>query len=274
MRCNRVFQQSCLHIAVVFGCLLAHSGFARAQDVLWGNMKANSILFLGNSITMHQPEADLNPAWTGNWGMAASSQANDYVHLLAGAINGRTGGNLSIVPTAPDGTNLASANVVNIADIFERGYATYSNSQLQPQINAKPDMVVLQFGENMNMGTFNATTFKSSLETLVTGLEASSNPTIVITSFILESNPTVDAIKQQVCAEDPAHRVFVDLSSVYQNSANIGNYGHPNDQGMALIANTIYNAMDAHSIVPEPSFCILLSTGLLALLAWGWRKRK
>ena len=215
-------------------------------------MKADTILFLGNSITLHAPEADLNPVWTGNWGMAASVQAKDYVHLLASAINAHTGGNLSIVPTAPDGTNLASANVVNIADIFERGYATYGNSQLQPQIAAKPDIVVLQFGENMNMGTFNATTFKSSLETLVTGLKNGSNPNIFVTSFILGSNPTVDAIKQQVCAEDPAHRVFVDLSSVYQNSANLGNYGHPNDQGMAIIANTIYNAMDAHSVVPEP----------------------
>ena len=84
-------------------------------------MQANSILFLGNSITLHPPEADLTPVWTGNWGMAASSQANDYVHLLAGAIDTQTGGNLSIVPTNPDGTGLSSANVVNICSIFRAG---------------------------------------------------------------------------------------------------------------------------------------------------------
>ena len=61
-----------------------------------------------------------------------------------------------------------------------------------------------------------------------------------MTSFILGSNPTVDAIKQQVCAEDPSHRVYVDLSSIRQDPSNFDSvYGHPNDQGMALIANTM-----------------------------------
>ena len=107
----------------------------------------------------------------------------------------------------------------------------------------------------MNMGTFNAATFKSGLETLVSGLENSSDPNVFMTSFILGSNPTVDAIKQQVCAEDPSHRVFVDMSAVGQNSSNFGNYGHPDDQGMAVIANTLFSAMDAHASVPEPGSC-------------------
>ena len=197
MRFNGFSPLFCLRVAVVVACVLAQAQTGRAADVLWGNMKANTILFLGNSITLHGPESDIG--WAGNWGMAASVQSKDYVHTLAGAIDARTGGNLAIVPTDPDGTNLASANVVNIADIFERGYATYGNSQLQPQIDAKPDIVVLQFGENINMGSFDAVTFKSSLETLVTGLKSSNDPNIFMTGFILESNPTVDAIKQQVC---------------------------------------------------------------------------
>ena len=43
------------------------------------------ILFLGNSITKHGPKADID--WSGNWGMAASAEAKDYVHVFAKALS-------------------------------------------------------------------------------------------------------------------------------------------------------------------------------------------
>ena len=67
------------------------------------------ILFLGNSITLHGPKPDIG--WTGNWGMAASSEDKDYVHLVTSALAQHTGSTPQIM-------------VRNIAD-FERGYATY-----------------------------------------------------------------------------------------------------------------------------------------------------
>ena len=115
--------------------------------------------------------------------------------------------------------------------------------------------------------------FKTALEDLCTGLENSSNPNIFITSFILGSNPTINAIKQQVCAEDPSHRVFVDLSSVSQDPSNIGDYGHPNDQGMAIIADTLFSAMVTHS-VPEPTSLTLSSVAMIGILGYAWRRRK
>ena len=38
------------------------------------------ILFLGNSITRHQPKPEIG--WVHDWGMAASSENNDYVHIM------------------------------------------------------------------------------------------------------------------------------------------------------------------------------------------------
>jgi hypothetical protein len=92
----------------------------------------------------------------------------------------------------------------------------------------------------------------------LTGLKNSSNPNIFITSYILGSNSTVDDIKQQVVAEDPAHRFFVPIGNV-----DMGLFSHPSDAGMVTIADTIFSSMLAHS-VPEPSsFALLAGAGLL-----------
>jgi lysophospholipase L1-like esterase len=171
---------------------------------------------------------------------------------------------------------VGTANVVNVAGIFERGYATYSASQIQYQIDAKPDIVVVQIGENVPTdATFNAATFKSRLRTLLTDLKQSSNPEIFVTSCIIFPYGTVDAIKQELCAEDPTHRTYVDLSGIRQDPANAlsGYAGHPSDPGMALIADGLFDAMAAHA-APEPSSIILAFTGAIAMLVCAWRGQK
>jgi lysophospholipase L1-like esterase len=206
-------------------------------------MRADKILFLGNSITACGPKY---------WGLAASTAEKDYAHLLAADISAKTGSRLTMIPTTapvtrPDGSvDVGKSNVINIADILERGYRTYEPAKIARQIAWKADIVVLQFGENIPMASFDAAKFKSGLQKLVANLKESSNPQIFAAGYILGANPTVENIKRQICAEDPAHRVFVDLSAVGRDRANIGDYGHPNDKGMALIADLMFKAIVAH----------------------------
>ena len=78
-----------------------------------------------------------------------------------------------------------------------------------------------------------------------------------MTGLIIWPNPVVDAIKREVCALDPTHRVFVDLSNYRQDPTNIassegvfsqpGVAAHPGDKGMKFIAERLFAVMDAHA---------------------------
>lgn len=48
------------------------------------NGKGKRVIFVGNSITLHGVKADIG--WNNEWGMAASTEKNDYVHRLMSAI--------------------------------------------------------------------------------------------------------------------------------------------------------------------------------------------
>ena len=196
--------------------------------------------------------------------MAASVPEKDYVHLLVAGIDAITGGQLRIShtdsPPAADGAPATEfANVLYIADIFERNYATYTSARLQHQLDAKPDIVVLQFGENMPRDTFDPDAFRNGLRTLMAGLKDSGNPQVFVASQILGSGGAIDEIKQELCAEDPAHRVYVDLSAFGADATNFASaepyysgiiVGHPGDKGMALIADTLLKAMVARAAPP------------------------
>ena len=71
--------------------------------------KPQRILFVGNSITLHNPSPKIG--WTGKWGMAASAESKDYVHLVVQALEKKSG-------------HKPEFRVVNVAE-FERGSATY-----------------------------------------------------------------------------------------------------------------------------------------------------
>jgi hypothetical protein len=271
-KCQRVAGTYRVQFTLVLVFLSARAGLADTVDYHLGNMAANRVLFLGNSICLSGKD------W---WGLTASAQEKDYVHLVARSIEARTGGTLRLHPQGPedirpDGTysSGADANIVNIADVFERAYATYPGSgRLSWQLAWKPDIVVLQFGENVPSTGFDPIALKAGLKTLVAELKNSGNPNIFLTSAILGATPAIDAIKQEIVAEDPRHRVFVDLSGVRLDPLNIETvYHHPSDQGMQVIADSIFDAMVVHS-VPEPGCVAMASSAMLCMALWIWRRR-
>ncbi|MEI6540199.1 MAG: hypothetical protein WCO86_11845, partial [Planctomycetota bacterium] len=79
----RDFFFKCFRQAIYTLCLMLPRPMCQTEvsgQQMFGSLKADRILVLGNSLTLHGPKAEIG--WAGNWGMAASAQDKDYVHLL------------------------------------------------------------------------------------------------------------------------------------------------------------------------------------------------
>jgi hypothetical protein len=195
------------------------------------------ILFLGNSITLHGPKPEIG--WTGSWGMAASSEEKDYVHIVASGLARHTGSTPRIL-------------VKNIAD-FERHYATYDvDLELRDSFAFDPDLVVLAIGENVP--TLDSEESKAQLKAGVMSILrcalARRHPLVVVRSCFW-ADATKDTLLREACRE--AGGIFVDAGPLGRDPANAarsersfthdGVAGHPGDQGMKALADAILKAV-------------------------------
>jgi len=195
------------------------------------------VLFLGNSITKHGPKADID--WAGNWGMAASAEPKDFVHLVTNALAKKQGATPEVL-------------VQNIAD-FERSYADYDIAgKLKDAVAFKADLVIVAIGENVPALKSSEETVRlqESITRLLKMLKADNNPTVLVRSCFWV-NAVKDEALQKAC--NAVHGLYVnisDLGKVEANFArserpfkNVGVANHPGDQGMAAIAEAMLNAL-------------------------------
>ena len=209
--------------------------FFVSQSVAQTNFK--KVLFLGNSITKHGPKADID--WSGNWGMAASAEAKDYVHVFTKSLSEKQGGSPEIL-------------VKNIAD-FERAHQGYDfSAKLKEAIDFQADLIVLAIGENVpGLKTAEEKTkLQEAVTELLTTLKGNRNPTVVVRSCFWANAPKDDALRG---ACDTVNGIYADSSGL---SADKSLYGraerefkhagvahHPGDKGMAAIADALMKAL-------------------------------
>ena len=195
------------------------------------------VLFLGNSITKHGPKADID--WTGNWGMAASAERKDYVHLVTGALSEKQGATPEVL-------------VQNIAD-FERSYADYDIAgKLKDALAFKADLVIVAIGENTPAlkSPEDMARFQASITRLLSAFKSDNQPTILVRSCFWVNAAKDDAL-QKAC--DAVHGLYVNISELSKAEVNFarserlfkhaGVANHPGDRGMAAIAGAILRAL-------------------------------
>ena len=214
-----------LLITFLFVCATVH---ASAQT---------KVLFVGNSITKHGPKKDID--WSGNWGMAASAEANDYVHLVTKALTEKAG-------VAPE------VMVKNIAD-FERAYSGYDiAAKLKEAIEFKADLIILAIGENVpGLKTAeDKMKLQASVAALLRALKGDRKPAILVRSCFWANAAKDEALHQACAAVDG---IYVNIGSLSKDEANYarserpykhaGVANHPGDKGMAAIAAALVKAL-------------------------------
>ncbi len=195
------------------------------------------ILFVGNSITKHGPKADID--WHGNWGMAATSEEKDYVHVVTKALAVKHGATPTIM-------------VKNVAD-FERAHVGYDIAGKFTDAAAfRADLIVLCIGENVAaLKTPEAQAkYQAQVTALLKTLRSNPKAQIVVRSSFW-ANTAKDTAMRQAC--ETVGGTFVDISALSKDEKNYarserpykhaGVANHPGDRGMAAIAEEIVKAV-------------------------------
>jgi len=199
------------------------------------------VLFLGNSITKHSPKAELD--WSGNWGMAASAEAKDYVHVFTRALGEKQGSMPEIL-------------VKNIAD-FERAHQGYDiAAKLKEAIDFQADLIVLAIGENVPAlkTAEEKTQFQADVTALLKSLQGTRKPLILVRSCFW-ANAAKDEALRGAC--DTMKGIYADLSALSANKSlygkperefkHAGVANHPGDKRMAAISGGADEGADAVS---------------------------
>jgi hypothetical protein len=211
---------------------------AKAEDGLKvGTLRVAKILFLGNSITLHEPAPEIG--WTGNWGMAASAPERDYVHRLLDRISKASGG-------------VSKVMIRNIAD-FERKLADFNiREALKEELAFEAEVVILAIGENASSPKTDEARkqFADALSDLLAQLSRHGRPKLFVRSQFWPDAEKDRLLKK---ASGDSGGVFVDLGKLGIDPANsarserpikhAGVAGHPGDKGMAAIADELWRAM-------------------------------
>lgn len=217
------------------------SGAAGRPELQIGALEVGRVLILGNSITLHGPAEKIG--WSGNWGMAASAEDKDFVHLLLGRLAKAAGGQ-------------PQSLVRNIAD-FERQYTTYDVAAgLKPAIDFEADLIVLAIGENVAALKTDdeKVAFRTAVSRLLSTLRGQRQPTVIVRSSFWADAAKDEALKG---ACDVAGGVFVDIGALGRDESNYarserkiehaGVAAHPGDKGMQAIADALWKSIEAKS---------------------------
>ena len=218
-------------ILLAFAALLALATPASAET-----LAPQKILFVGNSITKHGPKADID--WHGNWGMAATSEDKDYVHVVTKALAAKHG----VTPVIM---------VKNVAD-FERAHVGYDIAGKFVDAAAfKADLVILCIGENVAaLKTPEAQAkYQEQVTALLKTLKSNPQAAVIVRSSFW-ANAAKDTAMRQAC--EAVGGTFVDISALGKDEQNYGRSerpykhagvaNHPGDRGMAAIADAILKA--------------------------------
>lgn len=194
------------------------------------------VLILGNSYTHHAPGNIYTNGqyvkWRGNWGMAATSQANDYAHLLKSY--------------AKEKNENVAFMIKNIYS-FESNPAGYQNelSALSEAAALDADIIILTIGTNMSK---DLEYVEEAYKALIDYLDADHDAQIIC-GMLLGTGDTPKLSMFNAASEKNCN--WVDLTDKATGEyLAVDKYGengvgwHYGDAGMKMVADNIWNGRE------------------------------
>lgn len=200
------------------------------------------VVCYGNSITKHGYLPSVG--WYGNWGMAASVEANDYCHLLQSKLQ-KYNSSSTVVPY----------NVGNFENDSDPDLSALFDSRVDDC-----DVIVIRFGENAQ----DADLFKQNLEALIEKAKTYTSKIVITGDFWTVGANEDGSIDTIIRSEANSNDLwYVSLSSIRSRTDVYPKKGdtlydidgnaytidsdfiltHPNDKGMSLIATAVFNGI-------------------------------
>ncbi|MBR6557181.1 MAG: SGNH/GDSL hydrolase family protein [Clostridia bacterium] len=191
------------------------------------------VLFVGNSITLHGPKADLG--WNGWHGMAASSPEKDYVHLCI----------REMTKKHPD-VSFAIAQVCEWEVNYKNGAERLPIYAEMREFGA--DVIIMRTVENCPVKDFDAERFLVAYKELIAYLDPDKMAKIVLTTSFWP-HPADETIRAFAKASGYALCELGDLGRDPAMKAiglfeHRGVAEHPGDAGMRAIADRILAALE------------------------------
>lgn len=185
------------------------------------------ILFVGNSITWHPVKEEIG--WLNEWGMAASCEDNDYVHIVMKKIK-------EDIPGADYKITWAVA--------WEREYWDAVHLvAFREFLNFRPDIIVVKINENVSAANNEEYPYKQYYEKLLDYLNPKGESQIILCTGFWKMGIIDEAVR---CVAAERRLPLVELNSLDKDEmkatglfAHAGVAHHPGDKGMMAIAELI-----------------------------------
>ena len=212
------------------------SKFVKFEGDLGGSPR---IMFLGNSITWHGPLEEIG--WSGDWGMAASLEENDYAHKIMAAVKTKH----------PN----AAFCIVQAAN-WERTYKNCDyDGNFAPAKDFHPDLIICLLSDNMIVEDFEQNAFIENMGKLHGYLSGEGRSAKIIETSSFGSNETKDKAIEAYTEKVGAHYIYIgDLNKDEKYLAkglfwHDGVAGHPGDFGMQTIADRILECINKNQMI-------------------------
>ena len=191
------------------------------------NPLAKRVLFLGNSITLHETKPEIG--WGVNWGMAARAEEKDYVHIVLKALQKRY--------------KDVSYAVVNVGEWELNYWKEGVIDKFKMARDFKADIIIFRFGENVNLQQLEQYPLAPYLAQFMKYLNVCAEKAIVTDTF-WEHDYICQTLKNVAEENGYTFAVISDLGYADENKAlglfeNPSVAAHPGDLGMERIAQRI-----------------------------------